>query len=109
MFSKGKNVPEVSGVFPHVDVQVVLPFGDVATLGTHEVLVVGVSEQMFGEVRLVSTPEVTQTTLVGLLAFQRENRGGDGSSFRNTAVKHDNDSPLCISMCLFKPRLCEVT
>lgn len=33
-------VPKVPCMFPHVDVKVVLPFGDVSTFGTHEVLII---------------------------------------------------------------------
>lgn len=35
-----KALPEVSSMFPHVNIQIVLPFGDVSTFSTHEVLVV---------------------------------------------------------------------
>lgn len=38
--NSSQHVPHVSCVFPHVDGQVVLPFGDVSTVGAHEVLVV---------------------------------------------------------------------
>lgn len=55
-------------MFPHVDIEVVFPFGDISTLGTHVVLVLRVSEHVFREVGLISTPEVTQATFVGLLA-----------------------------------------
>lgn len=58
-------------MFPHVDIKVVLPFGDVSTFGTHEVLVIRVSEHVFREVGLISAPEVTQAALVGLLALKR--------------------------------------
>lgn len=60
-------ISEVSRMFPHMDVEIVLPFSDVSTFSAHKVLVVGVSEHMSGEVGLVSAPEITQATLVGLL------------------------------------------
>lgn len=44
-----------------------LPFRHIATLGAHEVLVIGVGEHMSGEVRLVSAPELAQLALVGLV------------------------------------------
>lgn len=61
-------LPEVPSMFPHMDVKIVFPFSHVSTFSTHEVLVVRVREHVFGEVRLVSAPEVTQAALVGLLA-----------------------------------------
>lgn len=64
-------------MFPHVDIQIVLPFSDVSTFSAHKVLVVGVSEHMFREVGLISAPEVTQATLVGLLTYYRKNKSGD--------------------------------
>jgi len=59
-------------MFPHVDVQIVLPFSDVSAFGAHEVLVVRVSEHVLREVGLISASEVTQATLVGLLTCSRE-------------------------------------
>lgn len=43
------------------------PFGDVTTLRAQEVPVVGVGESVFGQVRLVSAPELTHVALEGLL------------------------------------------
>ena len=63
-------------MLPHVHVQVVLPFCDVAALGTHEVLVVRVYEHVLGEVGLIPAPEVTHAALVRLLTFQRKPRRG---------------------------------
>lgn len=59
-------------MFPHMDIQIVLPFRDVSTFSAHKVLVIRVSQHMFGEVGLISAPEVTQATLVGLLTCNRE-------------------------------------
>lgn len=59
-------------MFPHVDSQIVFPFCDVSTFGTHKVFAFRVSEHMFGEVGLISAPEVTQAALVGLLTWYRE-------------------------------------
>lgn len=64
-----KNQPEVSSMFPHMDIQIVLPFSDVSTFSAHEVLVIRVSEHMLREVGLISAPEITQATFVGLLSF----------------------------------------
>ena len=40
MFVHNINRPEVSSMFPHMDVEIVLPFSDVSTFSAHEVLVV---------------------------------------------------------------------
>lgn len=64
--------PEVSGVFPHVDGEVMLPLGDVSTLCTHEVLVLGVNQHVFGQVGLVSAPELTQAALVRFLTCREK-------------------------------------
>lgn len=76
MFSREKKhsmilliyVPEVSSMFPHVDIERVLPFCNIPTLGAHKVLVTCVSQHVFGEVGHIAAPEVTQTALVRLLA-----------------------------------------
>lgn len=55
-----------------MDIQIVFPFSDVSTFSAHKVLVVRVSEHMFREVGLISAPEVTQVTLMGLLTCYRK-------------------------------------
>lgn len=62
-------VPEVSSMFPHVDIKRVFPFGNISTLSAHKVLVICVSQHMFGEVGHIAAPKVTQTTLVRLLTY----------------------------------------
>lgn len=64
-------VPEVSSMFPHVDIERVFPFCNISTLGAHKVLVVCVSQHVFGEVGHIAAPEVTQTALVRLLTYLR--------------------------------------
>lgn len=44
---KLKTIPEVSRVLPHMHIKIVFPFGYIAALSTHEVLVVRVSKHMF--------------------------------------------------------------
>lgn len=61
-------------MFPHMDIKIVFPFSHVSTISAHKVLVFGVSEHMFREVGLISAPEVTYATLVGLLAYYREKK-----------------------------------
>lgn len=82
-------------MFPHVHVQIVLPFCDIAALGTHEVLVVRMCEHVLGEVGLVPAPEVTLATLVRLLTFfkeresreeRKQKRWSDRNHTRNTEV-----------------------
>lgn len=53
----------------HVDVQVVLPLGDVPTLSAHEVLVVGVGQHVLGQVAHIPAREVAEFTLVRLLSY----------------------------------------
>lgn len=62
-------IPEVPRVFPHVHAQVVLPLGDIATLGAHVILGAGVGQHVLGQVAHVSAREVTQLALVRFLAL----------------------------------------
>lgn len=75
-------MPEVACVFAHVHAEVVLPLGDVAALGTHVILGVGVGQHVLGQVAHVSASEVAQFTLVGLLTC------GGGVSGERTQVRH---------------------
>lgn len=63
--------PEVARVLAHVHAEVVLPLGDVATLGAHVVLAAGVGQHVLGQVAHVAASEVAQLTLVGLLTCGR--------------------------------------
>lgn len=56
-------------MFPHVDIKRVFPFGNISTLSAHVVLVICVSQHMFGEVGHIAAPKATQTTLVRLLTY----------------------------------------
>lgn len=56
-------------MFPHVDIERVLPFCNISTLSAHKVLVICVSQHVFGEVGNVAAPEVTQIALVRLLTY----------------------------------------
>lgn len=56
-------------MFPHVDIERVLPFCNISTLVAHKVLVICVSQHVFGEVGRIAAPEVTQTALVRLLTY----------------------------------------
>lgn len=40
-------VPEVSSVLPHMHIKIVFPFGHIATLSTHEIFVLRVSQHVF--------------------------------------------------------------
>lgn len=57
-------LPEISSVLAHVDVQVMLPLGDVPALGAHEVLVVGVGQHVFGQVAHIPACEVDRKSVV---------------------------------------------
>lgn len=61
-------------MLPHVHAEVVLPLGDVAALGAHVILGVGVGQHVLGQVAHVSAREVAQLALMWLLAFG----GGEG-------------------------------
>ena len=63
-------VPKIAGVLAHVDIQVVLPLGDVSTLSAHEVLVIGMGQHVLGQVAHIAAREVTQLTLVRLLSYR---------------------------------------
>lgn len=41
-------IPEVACMFSHVHTEVVLPFGDIATLSAHVILGVGVGQHVLG-------------------------------------------------------------
>jgi len=58
-------------VLAHVDVQVVLPLGDVPALGAHEVLVVGVGQHVLGQVAHIPAREVAELTLVRFLSCRQ--------------------------------------
>lgn len=63
-------VPKIASVLAHVDIQVVLPLGDVSTLSAHEVLVIGMGQHVLGQVAHIAAREVTQLTLVRLLSYR---------------------------------------
>ena len=77
-------IPEVPCMFPHVHTEVVLPLGDIATLGAHVILGVGVGQHVLGQVAHVSAREVTQLTLVRFLALW----GSGGERGERTQVRH---------------------
>ena len=77
-------IPEVARVFPHVHAEVVLPLGDVAAFGAHVILGVGVGQHVLGQVAHVSTREVTQLTLVRLLACGDGGERGENTSQTRT-------------------------
>lgn len=64
-------IPEISSVLAHVDVQVVLPLGDVPALSAHEVLVVGVGQHVLGQVAHIPAREVAELTLVRFLSYMQ--------------------------------------
>lgn len=70
------RIPEVPQVLSHVHTEVVLPLGDVATLGAHVVLGVGVGEHVLGQVAHISAREVAQLTLVRFLTLGQGEGGG---------------------------------
>lgn len=64
-------LPEISGVLAHVDIQVMLPLGDVPALGAHEVLVIGVGQHVLGQVAHIPAREVAELTLVRFLSYMQ--------------------------------------
>lgn len=64
-------LPKISSVLAHVDVQVMLPLGDVPALGAHEVLVVGVGQHVLGQVAHIPAREVAELTLVRFLSYMQ--------------------------------------
>lgn len=75
-------------MLPHVHTQVVLPLGDVAALGAHVILGVGVGQHVLGQVAHVSAREVAELTLVRFLTFRASGgRGGRGGNTGQTQIE----------------------
>lgn len=55
----------------HVDIQVVLPLGDIPTLSAHEVLVIGVGQHVLGQVAHIPAREVAELALVRFLSYMQ--------------------------------------